>query len=131
PGDDEPASLILMRAETALRSARIEGRARFALHEPAEEALALEKSRLELDLASAVAAGQMHLVYQPYVDLRDGRVSGAEALIRWTRRLGGELAPSAFIPLAEATGQILKLGRWALRTALARARDWSDGVSLA
>ena len=65
----------------------------------------LEKSRLELDLASAVDDGQLHLVYQPYVDLRDGRVSGAEALMRWDHPLRGELPPAAFIPLAEATGR--------------------------
>jgi diguanylate cyclase (GGDEF)-like protein len=131
PGSHEPAPLILMRAETALRRAKIEGRARFALHEPGHEALALEKSRLELDLGQAVDEGQMHLVYQPYVDLRDDRVSGAEALLRWSHPLRGELAPAAFIPLAEATGQILKLGRWALRTALARARRWPGDLSLA
>ncbi len=131
PGDGEPASLLMMRAETALRRAKIEGRARFALHEPAQEALALDKSRLELDLAQAVDEGQMRLVYQPYVDLRDGSVSGAEALIRWDHPLRGELPPAAFIPLAEATGQILKLGRWALRTALARARGWPEALSLA
>ncbi|MFO1209198.1 MAG: bifunctional diguanylate cyclase/phosphodiesterase [Amaricoccus sp.] len=130
PGDDEPASLLMMRAETALRRAKIEGRARFALHEPVEAALAYDKSRLELDLASAVDDGQLHLVYQPYVDLRDGRVSGAEALVRWTHPLRGELPPAAFIPLAEATGQILKLGRWALRTALARARAWPATLAL-
>ncbi|MFO1143615.1 MAG: bifunctional diguanylate cyclase/phosphodiesterase [Amaricoccus sp.] len=131
PGDNEPASLLMMRAETALRRAKIEGRARFALHEPVEEALAYEKSRLELDLASAVDDSQLHLVYQPYVDLRDGRVSGAEALLRWDHPLRGELPPAAFIPLAEATGQILKLGRWALRTALASARAWPATLSLA
>ena len=79
--------------------------------------MALERSRLELDLAHALANGQMHLAYQPYVDLRDGRVSGAEALLRWRHPTRGELPPAAFIPLAEATGMILPLGRWALRAA--------------
>ena len=62
----------------------------------------------------------MHLAYQPYVDLRDGRISGAEALLRWRHPTRGELPPAAFIPLAEATGLILPLGRWALGAALAR-----------
>ena len=91
------------------------------LHEPTQDALMVEKSRLELDLANAVDDGEMHLVYQPYVDLRDGRISGVEALLRWRHPVRGELQPAAFIPLAEATGLILPIGRWALRTALARA----------
>ncbi len=127
----EPTSLLLMQADTALRRAKIEGRARFLLHEPTQDALMVEKSRLELDLANAVDNGEMHLVYQPYVDLRDGRISGVEALLRWRHPVRGELQPAAFIPLAEATGLILPMGRWALRTALARARQWPGRLELA
>jgi EAL domain-containing protein (putative c-di-GMP-specific phosphodiesterase class I) len=119
-----------MHADTALRRAKVEGRGRFVLHEPAEGARELEQSRLELDLADALAKGQMHLAYQPFVGLRDGRVAGAEALLRWRHPTRGELQPAAFIPLAEATGQILPLGRWALRTAMARALAWPERIAL-
>ncbi len=122
--------VLLMQADTALRRAKAEGRNRFVLHEPGQDTAALEKSRLELDLAHAVANGQMHLVYQPYVDLRDGTVSGVEALLRWHHPTRGALQPAAFIPLAEATGLILPLGRWALRTALAGASRWPAALGL-
>jgi diguanylate cyclase (GGDEF)-like protein len=127
----EPTPVLLDRAESALRRAKAEGRARFVLHEPAADAVALDRSRLEFDLAHAVANGQMHLAYQPYVDLKDGRVSGVEALLRWRHPARGELAPAAFIPMAEATGLILPLGRWALRAAMTRAVDWPEPMGLA
>ncbi len=127
----EPAPDLLLQADTALRRAKAEGRSRFVLHEPAQDTVTLERSRLELDLAHAVTKGQMHLAYQPYVDLRDGSVSGAEALLRWRHPTRGELAPVSFIPLAEATGMILPLGRWALRTALAQAMTWPAQMGLA
>ena len=125
-----PTSALLMQADTALRRAKVEGRGRFVLHEPAEGALELDRSRLELDLADALALGQMHLAYQPFIDLRDGRVAGAEALLRWRHPTRGELQPAAFIPLAEATGLILPLGRWALRTAMARRAAWPARIGL-
>ncbi|HVL19907.1 MAG TPA: bifunctional diguanylate cyclase/phosphodiesterase [Amaricoccus sp.] len=124
------AAALLGQAESALRRAKSEGRDRCVVHEPTEAALMLDKSRLELDLAHAAERGELHLVYQPYVDLTDGTVSGAEALIRWRHPTRGELQPLSFIPMAEATGLILPLGRWALRTALARALDWPDTIAL-
>jgi diguanylate cyclase (GGDEF)-like protein len=117
----QPADVLLARADTALRRAKAEGRNRFVVHEPGHDAAVLEKSRLELDLANALATGQMHLVYQPYLDLRDGRIDGVEALLRWRHPARGELQPAVFIPVAEATGLILSLGKWAMRTALAEA----------
>ncbi|HRO10101.1 bifunctional diguanylate cyclase/phosphodiesterase [Amaricoccus sp.] len=125
-----PAS-ALIQVDTALRRAKLEGRGRFVLHEPAEGARALERSRLELDLAEALALGQMHLAYQPFIDLRDGRVVGAEALLRWRHPTRGVLQPAAFIALAEATGLILPLGRWALRAAMQRAQGWPARIGLA
>ena len=85
---------------------------------------------LERDLAGAAGRGQLRLVYQGYLDLADGRLSGAEALLRWRHPLRGELRPAAFIPLAEASGLILPLGAWALRAALAAAAGWPRGLTL-
>jgi len=128
PGTPTPS--LLMQADAALRRAKIEGPNGFAFHEPAKAVAAVETSRLELDLPGALAEGQLRLVYQPYLDLDDGRFSGAEALIRWQHPLRGTLLPASFIPMAEATGQILALGRWALRTALAAARAWPRPLCL-
>jgi diguanylate cyclase (GGDEF)-like protein len=125
-----PTPSLVVQADAALRRAKAEGRNRFVLHEPAQAVAAAETSRLELDLAGALADGQLHLAYQPYVDLKDGSVSGVEALLRWRHPTRGALLPAAFVPMAEATGQILPLGRWALRTALAEASAWPGRLGL-
>ena len=122
---------LLIRADAALRRAKAEGRNRVVLDEPELSAAALDGSRLELDLAAALGGKQMHLVYQPYIDLTDGRVAGFETLLRWRHPLRGELNPAAFIAAAETTGQILPLGDWVLRTALAAAAGWPGKLALA
>jgi diguanylate cyclase (GGDEF)-like protein len=124
------AADIMAQAESALRRAKLEGRNRFVLHEPRHEAAVAATSRLELDLAEAVGKGEMHLAYQPYVALDGGEVEGFEALLRWRHPTRGELKPASFIALAEATGQILPLGRWALIAALDRALRWPEAVAL-
>ena len=97
---------------------------------PPREAAFAPASPLECELAEAEGRGELRLVYQGYLDLADGRVSGVEALLRWRHPLRGELAPAAFIPLAEASGLILPLGAWALRAALAAAARWPPGLAL-
>lgn len=126
-----PPSDLLVHADAALRRAKADGRDRFALHEPALVAATLDGSRLELDLAGALRDRQMHLVYQPFVDLADGRIAGFETLLRWRHPLRGELNPTAFIAAAEVSGQILPLGDWVLRTALAAAAAWPQRLALA
>lgn len=79
---------------------------------------------LEHDLRHAVERGQMHLRYHPMVDLATGRVTGVEALARWIHPRRGEVPPDQFIPIAEATGVIVPLGEWVLRTACHQARKW-------
>lgn len=124
------AQALLGQAEAAVRRAKSDPNERWVIHEPAEAALSLDKSRLELDLAHAAQRGELYLVYQPYVDLSTGEASGAEALLRWRHPTRGELQPLSFIPMAEATGLILPLGRWALRAALARAAGWPPETTL-
>ena len=126
-----PPSDLLVHADAALRQAKADGRDRFALHEPALVAATLDGSRLELDLAGALRGRQMHLVYQPFVDLSDGRIAGFETLLRWRHPLRGELNPTAFIAAAEVSGQILPLGDWVLKTALAAAAAWPRRLALA
>jgi EAL domain-containing protein (putative c-di-GMP-specific phosphodiesterase class I) len=84
-----------------------------------------EQRRREADLARALACGELALHYQPVVDLRSGRVLGAEALARWPHPAMGIIPPNDFIPVAEACGLILDLGAWALRAAAAEAATWT------
>src|SRR5258708_19895324 len=64
--------------------------------------------------------------YQPIFDFRAGRITGMEALLRWTHPELGPVAPSVFIPLAEATGVMAPIGEWAMRTACGQAKAWHD-----
>jgi EAL domain-containing protein (putative c-di-GMP-specific phosphodiesterase class I) len=116
--------VILMQADSALRRAKAEGRNRFMLHEPRLEAAVHAKSQLELDLANAPANGQMHLVYQPYVDLADGGVSGVEALLRWRHPERGIVSPGEFMPVLEETGLIVPVGEWVVKAVCAQLREW-------
>lgn len=130
PSPDLLATDLLMQAEAALRRAKAEGHSRFVLHEPGQDTAASERSRIELDLGNALAHGQMHLAFQPYIDLRDGQPSGAEALLRWRHPTRGDIQPAAFIPAAETTGHILTLGTFVLHEALTRAAAWPDPMTL-
>ncbi len=82
------------------------------------------RTTLETDLQKALLEQQFLLHYQPQVD-QEGRVIGAEALVRWQHPVRGMVPPSAFIPLAEQTGQILPLGLWVLETACQQIARWS------
>jgi diguanylate cyclase (GGDEF)-like protein len=128
--EDGRVPAMMLRADTALRRAKLGGRNRFAVNEPGDEMAVCERSRLELDLGRAVAARQMRLAYQPYLDLRSGRITGREALLRWRHPTLGEIMPGSFVPMAENTGLILPIGAWALRTACADAAAWPAHLTL-
>jgi EAL domain-containing protein (putative c-di-GMP-specific phosphodiesterase class I) len=88
---------------------------------------AAERRKMEQDLRQALSLDQLVLYYQPRVSLLDGTRVGAEALIRWPHRKRGLLAPAAFLPIAERTTLITRLGGWVLRTACSEAAHWHDG----
>ena len=81
---------------------------------------------VESDLRRALDRGEMTLAYQPIINLGTGKVSGFEALVRWTHGRRGDVPPSEFIPLAEETGMIIELGQWVLRTACAQMVTWNQ-----
>jgi EAL domain-containing protein (putative c-di-GMP-specific phosphodiesterase class I) len=82
---------------------------------------------LEAALRLALDDAELFLVYQPQFDLRSDQLTGAEALIRWRHPLRGVIAPATFLPAAEASGQIVPIGEWVLRTACRRAARWRRG----
>ena len=87
--------------------------------------------KLELDLRQAIKDGGFELHYQPIVNLRDNKVTGCEALLRWRHPERGMISPAEFIPVAEETGLINPLGEWVLTTACAEAATWPDDIKVA
>jgi diguanylate cyclase (GGDEF)-like protein len=88
--------------------------------------LAGHQAGLARGLPGAIGRGELHLDYQPIVDTIDGRVTGVEALLRWTHPARGPVAPTVFIPFAEQSGQIVELGRWVLEQACTDRQHWQE-----
>lgn len=96
-----------------------------ALVSPRDEAAAArERFGLEQDLRQAIDRRELRLVYQPLIDAAQGRVAGAEALLRWDHPVRGAISPARFVPLLEAIGLAGEIGGWVLNTALREARRW-------
>ncbi len=115
---------LLKDADLALYRAKADGRATFRFFEAEMDARAQERRLLEMDLRHAAAKGQLELHYQPQVDILSGEIVGFEALVRWRHPVKGLISPANFIPLAEETGIIVRLGEWVLRRACSDALRW-------
>jgi diguanylate cyclase (GGDEF)-like protein/PAS domain S-box-containing protein len=129
------ADELLKQADLAMYQAKGSGRNTVSVYDPSMQATVTRHARLEADLRQALQCGQFLLHYQPQVGI-DGRLTGAEALVRWRHPERGIIAPGEFVSVAEDSGLILPLGQWILRTACAQLRAWSQrpataGLSLA
>ena len=122
---------LLRNGDLALYEAKRAGRGRFRVFETGMDAALRERRELEIDLRRALALRQFDVHYQPFVDLQADKVIGFEALIRWDHPSRGRVSPADFIPLAEETGLICKIGEWVLRTACATAMTWPDEMTVA
>ncbi len=131
PDDGDEACLLLDRAEDALTAARAAPLPTIHCFAPAQEASLRDRRRLEQDLHAAIDSGAFHLHWQPQRRLADRRLIGFEALLRWNHPERGPIPPDQFIPLAEATGLIVPLGAWVLRTAAKEAAGWPGGLKVA
>ncbi|MGO9769011.1 MAG: putative bifunctional diguanylate cyclase/phosphodiesterase [Roseiarcus sp.] len=131
PDDGLSADDLLKNADMALYQAKSEGRGRHRFFQKEMDRKAQERRAMEADLKVALAAGQLEVHYQPLVDISGHRVSGFEALLRWRHSTRGMIAPNDFIPIAEATGLIIPIGEWVLRTACAEAATWPNEMTIA
>ncbi len=122
---------LLTQANIAESAAKKLSANSFALYSPAMEDELNDKLSMEAALRRAIVAGELSLNYQPQFHLASGRLLGAEALMRWRHPQQGMISPVKFIPLAEETGLIVDLGRWALQTACRDAAGWPRHLRVA
>jgi diguanylate cyclase (GGDEF)-like protein/PAS domain S-box-containing protein len=124
PADGTTVDDLLRNAEAAMCRAKAHARNTVQAYRPELTQAVQQRFELTHALRLANEAAQFRLEYQPQVRLSDGKLIGAEALLRWRHPTRGPISPAEFIPLAEDTGLIIPIGRWVLETACAQAARW-------
>ncbi len=126
--DGQTVADLLRYADTAMYRAKSQGGNRFECYHDTMliEDTPLSHIYMEHELHKALDTGELHLVYQPKVSARTGRIVGVETLLRWTHSTMGTIPPSEFIPLAEQTGLIRSIGQFVIREVCAQLRRWEE-----
>ena len=126
PADGRDVETLQSNADAALYQAKMQGRGVLRFFAPEMTRQAKERLTLEADLRRALDRQELRLHYQPQIDLVSGQMVGLEALVRWEHPVRGMVSPAEFIPLAEESGLVVRLGDWVLRTACRQIKAWSD-----
>jgi diguanylate cyclase (GGDEF)-like protein/PAS domain S-box-containing protein len=126
PLDGSDPVTLIANADAAMYAAKTQERNTFRFYTPLMHADARMRLMLGADLRQALIRDEFHLVFQPSVELRTGRIVAAEALIRWRHPERGELMPDEFIPLAESLGLIRRLDAWTMRAVCNQIRQWDQ-----
>ncbi|HEY9239842.1 MAG TPA: GGDEF domain-containing phosphodiesterase, partial [Burkholderiaceae bacterium] len=124
--DAGPASKLIARADAAMSAAKRAGGGRHCFYAPEMDADVQQNLDLMRDLRVALVKNQLELFFQPKIDAYSGKVTGAEALVRWNHPRLGFVMPAQFVPLAERSGLIGPLGDWVIEAACKQARAWRD-----
>ena len=121
------AARLLSDADIAMYQAKRAGKGRARRYEPGSRSLVQDRLELESDLRQALARNELHVTYQPIVEVATGRPVSVEALVRWAHPKRGLLLPTAFIPLAEEIGLIVDIGSWVVRESCRQVAEWRSG----
>ncbi len=127
PNDGEDFETLSQCADVAMYRAKHDGRNNYKFFTAEMQTHSARTLQLESALRHALVRGELSLNFQPQISMQDGRIIGAEALLRWQHPGLGMVSPAEFIPIAESSGQILQIGEWVLRTAVQQMRSWMDG----
>ena len=124
PDDGQNLQALLKAADSAMYSAKEDGKHRYAFYQPELTVQAEKRLEMEQELRQTIEKGELELHYQPQISLHSGRMVGVEALVRWRHASKGLIPPDEFIGVAERIGLIKPLGDWVLRTACGQAASW-------
>ncbi|MGD8191280.1 sensor domain-containing protein [Brevibacillus ginsengisoli] len=126
PNDGQTVDQIERNSNTAMVHAKLNGGNQFQCYLPSMNRRSVERLMMENSIRRALDKEEFDVYYQPQVDLSTGRIMGLEALIRWKHPEKGMISPATFIPLAEETGLILRIGEWVLRKACSQIKAWHE-----
>lgn len=126
PNDGESAQNLLKYADSAMYKAKAEGRNNFQFYSAEMTELAFERVLMEVSLREALKNEEFLVFYQPQIDGHTNQLTGSEALVRWNHPTMGLVSPAKFIPLAEATGLIVQLDRYVMKTAMRQVALWHE-----
>lgn len=126
PIDGEDPEILLKNADHAMYLAKERGGNHYQFYEREMSVIHSRRSACEQSLRTAIEHNELYLMYQPKFHIPTGKIIGVEALLRWDSHELGSVLPKEFIPIAEESGQIISIGKWALQTACIQMKKWQD-----